>query len=63
MNVYIFTLIFLAWYFLALVLSETLGKKNRLGVEWTFFISFVFTPVIGLVACLLSRKKDSAQSA
>jgi len=49
MNVYWITLIFIAWYVLSLIISETIGKKRKIGVEWSFFISILFSPVIGYV--------------
>jgi hypothetical protein len=58
MNIYWFTAIFTAWYILSLVISERLGKKRRIGEEWSFFISMMFSPVIGLVAALLTKEKE-----
>jgi len=58
MNIYWFTVIFTAWYILSLVISERLGKKRRIGEEWSFFISMMFSPVIGLVAALLTKEKE-----
>ncbi|MBR5845548.1 MAG: hypothetical protein IKY65_04745 [Rikenellaceae bacterium] len=31
-----------------------LGSRRRLGFGWTFVISLVFTPLIGLIAALIS---------
>lgn len=45
----IFFIVFIVWYTGAVIVSERLGKKSRLGEEWTFFISFVFTPLIGWI--------------
>ncbi|MCF8227607.1 MAG: hypothetical protein K9G58_05770 [Bacteroidales bacterium] len=47
---------FVIWYALSLVISETMGKSRKIGVEWSFFISFVFSPLIGLFVTLLSDK-------
>lgn len=58
MNIYWFTLIFIAWYTFSLVISEYYGKRGRLGVEWLFFISMMFSPVAGLIAMLVSGKKE-----
>lgn len=56
MNVYWITFIFITWYSLSLIISETVGKKKKIGVEWSFFISMVFSPIIGyLVAKFSSR--------
>lgn len=49
MNEYLVILIFVLWYVLALVISENLGKKKKLGVEWSFFLSIMFSPVVGYV--------------
>lgn len=58
MNIYWFTLIFVAWYTLALVVSEYYGKRRRIGVEWSFFISVMFTPVIGWLVSVFSKERD-----
>lgn len=56
MNEYIVIFIFIAWYTLALVVSETLGKKKKIGVQWSFFISIVLSPVIGYIVTAASPK-------
>lgn len=56
MNVYWFSVIFTAWYILALVVSEQLGKNRTIGVEWSFFFSIMLSPVIGLMITLFSKK-------
>lgn len=33
-----------------------LGARRRIGFGWTFFLSVLFTPLIGLIICLLSDK-------
>ncbi len=45
----IFFIVFIVWYIGAVIVSERIGKKSRLGEEWTFFISFMLTPVIGWI--------------
>ena len=57
MNIFWFTIIFTFWYALSLVVSERYGKRYRIGVEWSFFISMMLTPAIGLLAVLFSGKK------
>ena len=47
MTEYIVIFVFIAWYILALVVSETIGKKRKIGVEWSFFLSIILTPVLG----------------
>lgn len=32
------------------------GARRRIGFGWTFFLSVLFTPLIGLIICLLSDK-------
>jgi len=56
MNEYIVIFIFIAWYTLSLVVSETLGKKKKIGVQWSFFISIVLSPVIGYIVTAASPK-------
>lgn len=53
----IIVVVFLLWYILSLVISENMGKKRKIGVEWSFFISFVFSPVIGYLVTALSAVK------
>jgi len=57
MNALWFSIIMTIWYILALVVSEKMGKNRKLGEEWSFFLSFILTPVIGLAITLLSKKK------
>lgn len=57
MNIYWFTVLFIVWYTASLVISEKLGKKRRIGEEWSFFISMMFSPVVGLIAVLASRPR------
>ena len=37
------------------VLVGLLGSRYRIGFGWTFIISVIFTPLIGLLAVLLSE--------
>ena len=55
MNILWISLIFFAWYILSLVVSEKIGKNRKIGEEWSFFLSFMLTPVIGLAISLLSK--------
>jgi hypothetical protein len=57
MNALWFSIIFTVWYILALVVSETVGKKRKIGEEWSFFLSFLLTPVVGLLISLLTKAK------
>jgi choline-glycine betaine transporter len=56
MNEYLIILIFVLWYGLSLYLSETFGKKGKPGVEWLFFISMLFSPVIGFIVALAKKR-------
>jgi hypothetical protein len=58
MNIYWFTLIFIAWYALSLIISERYGKDSRIGVEWLFFISMMLSPLAGMLALLISKDKE-----
>ena len=33
-----------------------LGARRKIGFGWTFFLSVLFTPLVGLIVCLLSDK-------
>ncbi|MFC2107471.1 hypothetical protein ACFLRY_03950 [Bacteroidota bacterium] len=58
MNPYYIILFFFIWYALALWLSVTIGKKSKLGEEWSFFISFMLSPVVGFIMCKLMPQKN-----
>ena len=58
MNVYWFIALFVAWYALAIFISERLGSKRKIGEEWSFFFSMILSPVIGLIITLLSPSRD-----
>ncbi|MEE4255961.1 MAG: hypothetical protein V2I47_02895 [Bacteroidales bacterium] len=53
----IFFIVFTVWYAGALIVSERIGKKSRLGEEWTFFISFMLTPIIGAILAFSTKSK------
>ncbi len=55
MNILWISIIFTAWYVLSLVVSEKIGKKRKIGEEWSFFLSFMLTPIIGLLISLLTK--------
>jgi len=56
MDELLFFIIFIIWYAGALIISDKMGKKSRLGEEWTFFIGFMFTPIISAVLASLLKK-------
>lgn len=37
------------------------GSRRRLGFGWTFIISLIFTPLIGLIAALISDPLPSGE--
>lgn len=55
MNIMWFSLIFTLWYILALVVSEKIGKKRKIGEEWSFFLSIILTPLVGLAITLFTK--------
>jgi len=59
MNIYWFIIIFSAWYILALVVSEKIGKKRKIGEEWSFFLSIMLSPVIGVFISILFKKSNN----
>lgn len=52
----IFFIIFVVWYAGALLVSEKMGRKSRLGEEWTFFLGFIFTPLISAALASILKK-------
>ena len=52
----IFFIVFTLWYAGALIVSERMGKKSKLGEEWTFFIGFMFTPIVSAIAAIALKK-------
>jgi len=57
MNEYLVIALFIVWYTLAMIISETMGKRKKIGVEWSFFISFLLSPVVGFVVTYFSKDK------
>jgi len=51
-------LVFLIWYVLALVISERYSGNTRIGKQWLFFISFIFSPFAGFILVFLLRSKQ-----
>jgi len=52
----IFFIVFTAWYAGALIVAERMGNKSKLGEEWTFFIGFMFTPIVSAALALGFKK-------
>lgn len=57
MNIYWFTAIFILWYTLSLIISERIGKKRTIGEEWSFFLSFMLSPLVGLLVSLATKPR------
>ena len=47
---------FIAWYVGSLIVSETIGKQRKIGVEWSFFICMIFSPIIGFLVTYFGKK-------
>ncbi len=56
MNEYWIIFITIAWYALSLIISETVGKKKKIGVQWSFFVCILFSPVIGYLITKFGSK-------
>lgn len=52
----IFISVFILWYVGALIVSENYGKKSKLGIEWSFFLSMIFSPIIGFFVSYFYKK-------
>ncbi len=48
---------FFVWYALSMIISETIGKRSKFGVEWSFLICFLLTPIIGYLIVYGFQKK------
>jgi len=54
MNEYIVIILFVLWYTFSLVVSENMGKRKKIGVQWSFFLCMMLSPVLGYVIMQLS---------
>lgn len=43
------------------VLVGLVGRNRKIGFGWTFLISLVFTPVVGLIVALISDPLDAGE--
>ncbi len=57
MNEIIVIILFMFWYVGALMVSENAKKNSRLGSEWLFFVSMIFSPIVGLILYFSTNKK------
>lgn len=56
MNEIIIIVLFLIWYAGSLIISESVSKNSKIGTEWMFFISMIFSPVVGVLVYLFKKK-------
>ncbi|MDO8897194.1 MAG: hypothetical protein Q7V19_06045 [Bacteroidales bacterium] len=47
---------FIVWYALALMVAEQFNTKSKLGKQWLFFISFMFSPIVGYLLVIFTKK-------
>ncbi len=52
--------IFILWYFFSLIISETLGKNRKIGVQWSFFTCMLLSPVFGYIITRVSPEGSKA---
>jgi len=57
MNEYIVIALFVLWYVFSMIISESIGKKKKIGTEWSFFVSILLSPVIGYLVTKFSPDK------
>jgi hypothetical protein len=50
---------FVFWYALSLYISESLDRKSRINKQWLFFVSFVFSPVAGMLLVFFKVKSQT----
>jgi len=49
-------IVFIFWYALALIIAERFNEKSSLGKQWLFFISFMFSPIVGYLLVIFTKK-------
>lgn len=54
-------IVFIAWYILSMIVSESMGKKSKIGVEWSFFCCMMLSPVVGFFITYLAKKTLDAR--
>jgi hypothetical protein len=57
MNETMIIIVFTLWYTGSLIVSENISKNDKLGTEGLFFISMLFSPIVGLLIKLIFIKK------
>ncbi len=53
-------IVFLVFLAASHLIAEHIGEKRKIGYDQSFIWSFLFSPVIGLIVTLLSKKLDSS---
>lgn len=51
---------FISWA-IACILVAMIGKNREIGFWWSFALSFVLSPIIGLIFTFCSRKKKGVK--
>ena len=59
MNEILIIIIFTIWYIGSLLVSEKISKNSKLGTEGVFFISMIFSPIVGFLVSFLFNKKQA----
>ena len=62
MNEILIIIFFLAWYILSLIISINIGKRKKIGEEWSFFFCMILSPVIGIIITLVSTKINKSEA-
>jgi len=62
MNEIIIIIIFLLWYILSLVISINIGRRRKVGEEWSFFFCMILSPIIGIIITLVSMKVNKSEA-
>ncbi len=57
MSEIIIVVLFLIWYIGSLIVSEIVSKDSKISTEWIFFISMIFSPIIGLIVSVFAKQK------
>jgi uncharacterized membrane protein len=50
---------FVFWYVFSMIISENIGKKKKIGVEGSFFVCFMLSPIIGYFITIASPLKKA----
>jgi hypothetical protein len=56
MNLFFAAFLVIVFLIATHLIAEQLGEKRRIGYDKSFIYSFLFSPVVGLIVTLLSKK-------